>query len=161
MTTRRVKQVLLMLLLVIAGYIWWGNLALLFPTTVPVDTQAPGDTLGASRALLPDPVVYREPRVNPFLHAIAGPPDQSHERTTQPAGPVAFPRSLQLAGVLCLGKSSQAVLQLDPQTTKTFSLGEHFGEWTLIEVTDETAVFGADKARDTLHLVGTVPGDRQ
>ena len=160
-TTKRVKQVLLGLLLAVAGYIWWGNLALLFPSTVPVEEHVPLDTLGNSQTATSIVVAYREPKVNPFLHAVAAPHNQQREHAPAPSGPVPLPATLHLVGVLCFGESSQAVLQVDPQTTRTFTLGERLGEWTLIEVTDATAVFNAGKARDTLHLVGRLPVEQQ
>jgi len=150
----RSKRIILFLLLLIAGYVWWCNIKALHPRQAEADSQSgPGSQKNPLLGQKP-PLQYCEVKINPFRR-----PDQRTRSpgTDRPAEKRPKP-TLQstvvsrLTGILRKGDSSQAVVGLENHTPLVLSLGDSLVDWELRAITAISAVFQRGKCFDTLWL---------
>jgi len=160
-----IKKIAFAVLLLIAGYIWWGNLRSFQSSVAPglPEQQAAADTAdptAKNRAA----IAYVEPKVNPFLNkarADASQPPQPPVSRTQRPGPRNTPPSpstrCTLKGLVRESETPQVVVVFEDLTSAVLSVGDSLGTWQLIAIRDSLAVFKLEKAYDTLWLDGKRP----
>lgn len=155
MASQRTKRILLAVLLVILLYVWWGNLKLFFPPS-PVPQEVPRSGTVSVGSDTQAHLVYREPRINPFLRPRTDDVSkQSKSPVPRPGPSVALVSgSYTLSGIVTKGATSQAVIRTDQDSTFILATGDSLVGWRVVEITSNRVVFSHEKLRDTLRLEG-------
>ncbi len=152
MKSQSVKKLLLASLLIVAGYVWWGNLRLLFPEKRLAAPDLVFPTMDSNSARKTHKLQFMPPKVNPFRRW----PRASESKAVQSAAVQAVPELLRsshaLVGVVNRGRSSQAIV-LSPDGKRTvLTVGDSLNRWKLNEIKDKFVTFGQGKRSDTLWL---------
>lgn len=152
MTAARFKKGLFVVLLAVAGYIWWGNIQS-FRGTQPDETLLPIPQVHhVSPGAAGSPLPYLPPKVNPFRkYSIS---TARLGEGMKPAPPVVPPlhSAYKLRGIVGKGKLAQAIVQLPDRSTRILSTGDSLESWQLKEIKDLYVTFLNGKRHDTLFL---------
>lgn len=152
MTAARIKKGLFAVLLVVAGYIWWGNIQL-FMSAQPEDTPLPASEVhhtprGGSASSLP----YLPPKVNPFRKYSVSTAQTGEAVKPKPPELPPLHSTHKLRGIVGKGKLAQAIVQLSDRSTRILSTGDSLESWQLKEIKDFYVTFLNGKHHDTLFL---------
>lgn len=154
MKSARLKQASLAVLLLIAGYIWWGNFRLF---CAPKNETSPiGANKGtAEKTPRSTSLEYQDPKINPFqrFEVVNTPPISAQSRSTPAVrAPEMVSGRYRLVGVVLKSDQSQAVFMEPDSGTIILTLGDSLLRWQLLSIRDTVIVFGNEKRRDTIRL---------
>lgn len=152
MTSTRLKKGLLAVLLIVAGYIWWGNIQFFTQSDASSMMEPDGGSEISTEPVAATVVpAWEPPRVNPFQRITysTAPPDRP--RAPAPPKPE-LPPEYGLTGFLQRGNQSQAVIRIGQGGSTVLSIGDSLGAWQLVNVIDQAAILLNEKTYDTLRL---------
>jgi len=155
MKSDRIKKGLFVVLGLIAVYIWWGNIDLMFNQgkvyQIPA-TKSNHSSISSSgsNAQLP----FRKVRINPFRRMSITQNQQQPTQTKNNDSPPPHPLHLSyfLTGILHRGQSSQAVLETNDGQSLVLSVNDSIQNWELKQVESDHAIFHQGRYHDTLRL---------
>ena len=143
------------MLLVIAAWVWWGNIKLIAPGDQPRDTRVDQEENTRRPAENKTTLTYSDPVINPFYRAAE--PSQRPKSQSAPQKLKVMPElppGVKLTGFVRRGISSQAVLTAGGET-RVLASGDSLFEWHLIEIINNGAVFRSGETTDTMWIHGT------
>ena len=148
-----IKRTMLLGLLAVCIYIWWGNLELFQEQESYLDTR----TSSAEKQPTESPVSeleFREPRINPFRRPEAAGTDEklTQQKPPTPQQPQKISDSYLLVGILRRGDASQAVLRIGENQSQVIAITDTIAGWELTAMGNDFVVFRQDKWHDTLWL---------
>jgi hypothetical protein len=146
------KKLLLVALLIVAGYVWWGDLKLLFPSkrlAEPTAVASITDTAHVVKALA---LSFMAPRVNPFHRWVRTAGNSAMKPAAAQPVPELLHTSHALVGLVNRGKTSQAIVLAPESKRKVLAAGDSLNNWKLVEIKDNHATFRQGKRSDTLWL---------
>ena len=153
MKTAAWKKVLLLVLIIVLIYIWWGAFQVMYPDSSDFARVRVSEAPQTPEAAASAGLLYQEPKTNPFFR-----PSQKPVEDQRPSPPRPQPHlvlslspSHRLIGVLALPEQPQAVISSEGGSS-VFSLGDSLGDWQLIRIVDNYVVFKHEIQRDTLWL---------
>lgn len=155
MNSEKLKRFILILLVVIAGYIWIRNLSHYQSGTSSLAPDMQKDTSLAHSNRKKIVIVYRPPKVNPFKRADI---QASSAVRGQPQLPKVPPipekpsTRLTLTGLIGRPPLSQGIFQDRAGVTVIKGMGDSLGTWQLIQISSDKAIFSLGRYRDTLLL---------
>jgi hypothetical protein len=152
--SKRVKQILLVLLFVVLVYIWWGNFMLLFTKQDNPDYSYETSTANQKTTSRVQAITFREPKVNPFRRYDIKPTGNQQINTpeTQPPLPEFLHIQHKLNGILPKGKTSQIIVLTPQSKSVILEMGDSLSQWQLTSIGDSFAIFKQGKRYDTLRL---------
>ena len=152
MTTSRIKKGLFAILLVVAGYIWWGNIQSF--RNAPVDEFSIPEVAPRHQPtkIVTSQIPYQSPKVNPFRRYGIATNMNSGIKPAPPPQAELLHIAHRLKGIVGKGSTAQAVVQLPDQTSKILSLNDLLGVWRVKEIRDVYITFVNGKRHDTLFL---------
>lgn len=154
MKSERAKKIILGVLVLVAVYIWWGNLHLFVGT----ESNEPFRNEGSKERIVNNtdgpPLKYMDPRTNPFRNSLAARSEVSQQvqKPVPNIPPPSIDPGLTLTGVLRRGSTSQVVVASKSGTTEVLTVGDSLGPWVLTGIYENYAVFRQGKTQDTLWL---------
>lgn len=155
MKSDKIKKALLVVLVAVALYIWWGNLKLFYAEPEPAEAglQVHRDGLrpDASSAL-----EYSPPKVNPFSRSIPRRVNDGIPTQNPPAAIVKLSQNYRLVGAVGVGKGSQVIIANPVGGQTVLAVGDTLAAWKLVEIHDNFVVFRQARLHDTLRI--GVPG---
>jgi hypothetical protein len=154
MKSKRIKQILLVLLFVVLVYIWWGNLKLFFTKQENPDYSYETSTNNQKTPSRAQTITFKEPKVNPFRRYDIKPTSNQQINTpeSQPPLPEYLHIQHKLNGILPKGKTSQIIVFTPQSKSMILEMGDSLGQWQLTSIGDTYAVFRQGKRYDTLRL---------
>lgn len=155
MKSKTTKQVLFAILLIVFGYIWWGNIRLFMQSDdeqVSFFDEPVTTTQTASRAVAS--IDFKPYKVNPFVPTFGQPSQPTTTTKKQTVAPqiTKLSASYQLQGVIEQGKVSQAILKSADGQSIVLGLGDTLATWRLTQVLKQSAIFKQGTHADTLTL---------
>jgi len=165
MKSNRIKKIVLAILLLVAGYIWWGNLRSFRSSVVSEVSGGPAvEEMTMVSSSDRGRIAYVEPKVNPFLKKSKPdapqperPPSSRMQRPVSRNTPPAPSTRCTLKGLVKESETPQVVVVFEDRTSAVLSVGDSLGVWQLVAIRDSLAVLRLEKAYDTLWLDGKRP----
>ena len=148
-----IKRTVLLGLLAVCIYIWWGNLELFQEQESYFDRGISGIEKQPIKSPASE-LEFKEPRINPFKRpetaSTAEKPTQQKPPT--PQQPQKISASYLLVGILRRGDASQAVLRTGGNQSQVIAITDTIAGWELTAMGNVFVVFRQDKWHDTLWL---------
>lgn len=164
MKSSTIKRTVLAVLVLVAGYIWWGNLRSFQSSIMPNPPEQPAANNVEPGDKTRGQIAYVEPKVNPFqnkpkpdLSQPVRPPVSRNERPTSRNAPPPPSARCTLKGLVKELETPQAIIVFDDRTSVVLSVSDSLDTWQLVTIRDNLVVFKQEKAYDTLWLEGTKP----
>ncbi len=155
MKSSTLKKILLAALVVVAGYVWWGNLTQFYggQTYESYDSgrESTTNNVDNKRAQL----AYKPPKINPFRRFPSqnkvAPPTNTRRRSEPPPVPVpALSTQYTLSGILSKQDRPQAVVRCPGNISTVVTVGDSLGNWEVIVVSERSLICQQGKTHDTL-----------
>jgi hypothetical protein len=153
MNTKTFKRTLLVILLVVLVYIWWGNIKLFRSNSAPTEeyfTERPTHAVAGKKLAS---ISYLPPKSNPFWRPVAkAPGTMTKAPAPQPPPIPPVHQTYRVKGILRQKGQSQAILMAPPSLTRIMEVGDTLGPWRVETIGDSVVTFVMGKRRDTLRL---------
>lgn len=158
MKSKRMKQIVFGVLLIIVAYIWTDNLYLFTGSSSGAGRQInrPGSSDGISQSL--EPIEYATPKVNPFAFrttsAVSTPQKKNETRSQKPqTAPTRLSELFTLIGAVNRPPNSQIVLRDKQGNSIVKGLGDSLSTWQITIIAGDFAECRSGEFVDTLFLV--------
>jgi len=155
MNSEKLKRIVLILLVLIAGYIWIRNLSFYQSGNSSLTTDMQKDTSLVRPDRKKTATAYHPPRVNPFKRADVQAASANRGQPQLPKTSVIPEKPstrLTLTGLIGRPPLSQGIFQDRAGATLIKGLGDSTDIWQLILISSDKAIFSSGKYRDTLLL---------
>lgn len=154
MKSSKAKKIILLLLVSIAAYIWWGNIKSFsnkssgYYNIQDIDKNHKKDMTSKKS------IQYIKPRINPFKRTIntEQPPEKKSKPKKLPKPPAKLSSKYKLSGFIQENKTSQAIITFSTNITKVLSIKDSLEQWEFIEIKNNLAIFRHEKIYDTLWM---------